>query len=255
MEVYVSQFVLFMLLFARITSLIVAAPAFGHQSVPVQVKVGVGAFIALVMFPAAQATSPLPDLQFAVFVLTVVKEIMVGLVLGCALGVLFSGIRYAGELISFSMGLSLANIFDPESSQQTPVLGEFIYLVTLLIFFALNGHHFVLEALQLTYAAVPVGGFTMGPALADRLVALAGTVFVVAVKVAAPVMVAIFLTNVSLSILARVMPQMNVFIVSFPLNIAVGLVVLMSSSMFLVYVFRRLLTGFEANVIELVKVM
>lgn len=255
MEIYEAQFLLFLVLFARITALIIIAPVFGHQSIPVQAKVALGAFLSFVLYPMVSHTTPHIDVQLLAFFVLIIQEVLVGLLLGFAVGMLFAGIMYAGEIISFSIGLSIANIFDPEGSQQTPVIGEFLYLLVVLIFIHLNGHHFVLEALQLTYAAVPIGTFVFSQPLADKVIAFGSLMFIVAVKFAAPLMVASFLTNVGLSILARVMPQMNIFVVSFPLSIGVGLIVLMSTAPFMVFVFKKLLLGFEDNIVELIKVL
>lgn len=255
MEIYVRQFLVFLVLFVRCTALVVAAPVFGHQSIPVQTKVALGAFLSFVLYPVVSHSAPQIDAQLLAFFVLIIQEALVGLLLGFAVGILLAGIMYAGEIISFSIGLSIANIFDPEGSQQTPVIGEFLYLLVVLMFLLLNGHHFVLEALQLTYAAVPIGTFAFSQPLADKVIAFGSLMFVVAVKCAAPLMVASFLTNVALSILARVMPQMNIFVVSFPVTIGVGLVVLISAAPFMVFVFKKLLQGFEGNMVELIRVL
>jgi len=181
--------------------------------------------------------------------------VMVGVILGFSVGIFFAAIKYAGELISFSLGLSAANMFSPEDNDQVPILGEFLYLFALLVFLLINGHHFVLEALQLTYSSVPIGTFGFSFPLFEKMVSFGSLMFVVAVKIAAPVMVAEFLTNVGLSVLARVMPQMNVFIISFPLSIGVGLIVLVSTAPFMFFIFKKLLLGFEDNILELVRVL
>ncbi len=255
MEITVSQFLLFGLLFARITSVIVAMPVLGHQGIPPQAKIALGLFLSLVMFPLVSSNAPKVELQLLSFVVLVVQEIFVGLSIGFAAGLLFAGVRYAGELIGFDMGFSAANVFDPESAQNVPLIGEFLYLIMLLTFVVLNGHHFVLQALYLSYSAVPIGEFAFNGPLVEKMTAMTGLVFVVAVKLAAPVIVAIFLTNVALAVLARIMPQMNIFVVSFPMKIGVGAFVVMASAPLMVYLFKKLLAGFEENVLELVKAM
>ena len=255
LEVYVGQFGLFLMIFTRVASVIVIAPIVGHQAVPIQIKVGLGLFISFILFPLLSHTMPVLDLQLGVLVLVALKEIALGVLIGYVLGLLFAGIRYGGELISFSMGISIANVFDPESSQNTPVVGEFLYLTTLLLFLVLNGHHFMLEALQASYAIVPIGAFVFSESLVAMLIKLTALVFIVGVKIAAPVLVACFLVNFGLSILARVMPQANIFMLAFPITIGVGLLVLFSSIPMLIVVFKKLLTSFETNVIELLKVV
>ena len=255
MDVYVAQFVIYLMIFTRVISAIVTAPVVGHVAVPAPLKIGLGLFIAFIVFPFVSHITPVSNLMLGELVLIVIKEIVLGVLIGFVLGILFSGVRYAGELISLSMCLSIANVFDPESSQDNPVVGEFLYITTLLLFLVLNGHHFVFEALQASFSTVPLGAFVFSGSLMHLLIKLTALVFIVGVKIAAPVLVACFLTNFGLSILARVMPQANIFMLAFPITIGVGLLVLFSSTPILIVVFKKLLTSFENNVIELLKVV
>jgi flagellar biosynthetic protein FliR len=255
MEVYVSQFLVFLMLFTRITAMIVVAPILGHQAIPVQMKVAFGMFFAFVMYPIASAQASVINAELLPLVLMAMKEVAVGLTIGFATGLLFAGVRYAGELISLDTGLSGAAMFDAEMNSQASLISEFLYLGMLMVFLLLNGHHFVIEALEMSYAAVPLGGFTFNTEITQMMIKLTGYAFVIAVKLAAPVMVAMFLINVALSILSRVMPQMNIFALAFPLKIGIGFYALVASAPLLVFVFKKLLTSFETNILELVKAL
>ncbi|MBI5471714.1 MAG: flagellar biosynthetic protein FliR [Ignavibacteriae bacterium] len=255
MEVYVSQFLIFVMLFARVTALIVVAPILGHQSIPVQIKVAIGLFLAFVMYPNAAGTEQVVEAEFLPIVIMALKEVIVGLIIGFATGLIFAGVRYAGDLIAMDIGISMAAMFDPESNTQSSIISEFLYLTMAMIFLLLNGHHFVLEALHLSYAAVPIGGLAVTGAVSAILIKLTGMTFVIAAKLAAPIMVSMFLINLAVSILSRVMPQMNIFAVVFPVKIGVGFFVVMVSIPLLAFVFQKLLSSFEANILELVKVM
>ena len=142
------------------------------------------------------------------------QEVLTGLLIGFAMGLVFAGVRAAGELIGFDLGLSIATAFDPETGSNN-IVGAFLYLVMLLVFILVNGHHFVLQALVLSYDAIPIGGFTLSGPVADQLLGMTGIIFIVGVKCAAPIIVASFLMNVALAILSRVAPQVNVFMVEF----------------------------------------
>jgi len=255
MEIMATQLVLFLLIFSRVISLIAVAPILGNQSIPVQLKIALSFFIACVMFPIVSHGAPQVDVRLFAMVLMMVQEVAVGLLIGFAAGLIFAGVRYAGELMSFMMGFSLASVIDPESGEQNGVIGEFMYMMTLLVFLMINGHHFLLEALQMSYVSVPTGGFVMSAMVGSKIISLGGIVFMIAVKLAAPVMVAVFLVNVALAILARVSPQMNVFMLSFPLNIGVGVLVLVTTAPLIVFVFKKSLLGFEEGLLELVKAM
>jgi len=255
MEIYVSQFVLFVLIFARVMSLIAVAPIVGHQVVPIQVKVGLGLFVALVLYPVVAATHPVIDQSLAGIVFLVLKETAVGLLLGFVSGFILLGALMAGEFISLDLGLSMASVLDPDSGAQNTVLSEFLRIVMTLIFLLLNGHHFVLQALRMSFDTVGIGQFVITPGLSERLIVLTGTVFVVGIKLAAPIIVASFIVNVALAVLARVTPQINVFILNFQLKIGIGLALLMTAAPMMIYVFKKLLAGFEDNMIELVKAL
>jgi flagellar biosynthesis protein FliR len=254
MEVYALQFVLFTLLFVRCASLVAVAPVLGHAAVPVQTKVGLSAFMAFILYPVMVARGVHVDLQLASLALLTVQEALTGLAIGFAAGLIFSGTQVAGELIGFDLGLSVATVFDPETGPNN-IIGSFLYLLMVLIFLLLNGPQFILQALILSYDTVPLGGFAISGATADRLLHMAGLIFAIGLKCAAPIMVASFLLNLALAVLARVAPQVNVFIISFPIKIGVGVLVLIAAAPILVYAFKQLLLGFEDELLLFVRTL
>jgi flagellar biosynthetic protein FliR len=255
MEVYAVQLVMFLLLFARIASMVAVAPFVGDQAIPPQVKVALSLFLALVFSPLVSAQAGTVDLQLGALALLALKEVVAGLVIGFAAGLVFAAVRAAGELIGFELGFSLASAFDPEAGQNNTIVARFFGLSMIMVFLLVNGHHFLFEALQMSYAAIPIGKFALTGAVSGHMVRLSGIVFTVAIKLAAPVIVASFLVNVAMAVLARVSPQINVFFVSLPLKVGVGLLVLMASGPMVVFVFKKLLAGFEANLLDLVKAL
>jgi flagellar biosynthesis protein FliR len=254
MEVYILQFVLFVLLFLRCASLIVVAPLFGHTNVPAQTKVGLSAFLAFVLYPIIAARGVHVDLQLGGMAVLALQEVMTGLAIGFAAGLIFASTQVAGELIGFDLGLSLATAFDPETGANN-IIGTFLYLIMVLVFLMLNGPQMVLQALVVSYEVVPVGGFAITGATADRLLHMAGLIFATGVKFAAPIIVASFLLNLALAVLARVSPQMNVLFISFPIKIGVGILVLMAAAPILVYAFKQLLMGFEEEMLVFVRTL
>ncbi|MBS4028637.1 MAG: flagellar biosynthetic protein FliR [Ignavibacteriales bacterium] len=255
-DVLVSQFVLYVMLFVRLGTMVAVAPVFGHEAVPPQVKIAFALFLSLAFFPlASKLTPPLLQNHFLSLILLVFQEAVVGMLIGFAVSIIFYGAMLAGEFIAFNMGLGFAHFFDPSVGQSVTVLSRFFHLISFLVFLSINGHHFVLEALQLSYGTVPIGGITFSQSVYTEMLSLSKTMFIVAVKIAAPAVVAMFLTNVVLAILSRVVPQMNIFIVGFPLQITVGLLVLYVVSPLMVVVFKKLLLDFEENLFELVRAM
>jgi flagellar biosynthesis protein FliR len=252
MDIFVSQFIVFILLFVRIGALIAVAPVLGHSNVPLQVKIAIGLFISYVMYPLIIQSGPVIDTALIPFALMAVQEVIVGLLIGFAMALIFAGVQYAGNIMAFNMGLYFANVFDPESSQQIPVLSTFMYLFTMLIFVLVNGHHAMIQALLLSYASAPIGEFALSGGVLEGLVNIGGMMFVTAVMLSAPILVALFLVNVGFGLLARVVPRMNVFIISFPLKIGMGMVILLTTMPMLAFVFKKILTGFQNNLLEMI---
>jgi flagellar biosynthesis protein FliR len=227
----------------------------GHTSVPVQIKVGLSIFLSLVVMPMTTAHHPEIDTRLIPFVIAILKEIGVGLVVGFATGLVFAGVQFAGDLISMELGVSLANMFDPDTNQSNPVVSQFLSLGMTLVYLAINGHHFIIQSILILAEKVPVGGLAISGEMSHQLIAMTGLIFAVGVRIAAPVLVASFLTNIALAVLSRVVPQMNVFTVSFPVKIGVGFAVLSASVPLMVAGFRTVLAEFEGGILDLIRVM
>ena len=255
MEIAVLQFVIGLLVFVRVTSLLVLAPGFGNKAVPPQVKIALGVFVSFVLYPVVAAAHPVVDVRLGSLIVLALKESAVGMAIGFVSGLVFEGVRIAGDLIGFDLGLSMAMLYDPENGTSNNVIAQLMTMCALMIFFILNGHHFILQALYASYGVVPRGTFHMSPALLDGIVSLTGMTIAVGVKLAAPVIVTSFLINIALAVLTRVAPQINVFFVTVSLKTGAGLFVLMASAPMVIAVFRKLLLSFEDGILDIVKAM
>jgi flagellar biosynthetic protein FliR len=154
------------------------------------------------------------------------KEILLGLLIGLVFQLIFFGARTAGAIIGYQIGFALFSLPDAEEGVQTSILGQFWFLVAALIFLSINGHHLVISAFAESYEAIPPGAAAMGTSVGELIIKSTAYVFVLALKIAAPVMIALFLTDVALGTIAKTMPTMNVFFVGFPVKIGVGLLVM-----------------------------
>ncbi len=255
MTFYAEKFVIFMLVFIRTLSMFATAPLYGSQSIPAQLKVWGAAFVAFALFPIIASHSPSVPLDLGSLILLALQEVIVGSVIGFTLGIIFHGVVYAGELFAFVMGFSISSIIDPQNGFDVPVVGQFEYIVAIFIFLILNGHLFLLQALSLSYTAVPISGLKITGSAVQLFVHMTGLVFVAAIKIGAPVIISLFLTDVLMGIMSRMVPQVNVFFVGMPVAIGVGLFTLMASIPFFVFVFARLLGSFESEVVQLVRLM
>ena len=254
MEYYILQFVLLIIIFVRIVTLFSVAPIFNNPVIPIQVRISMALFFSFVLFSLLKESAPNINLDFLSFVVLVMIETVVGLIIGFTMSLIFWGMQYAGELMGFDLGLNIATLYDPETGNN-PVLGRFFNYVALLIFLIINGHHFIIDAIKISYDSVPIAGFTLSADFIEKITKATSIIFIVAIKIAAPILISLFLTNISLGIMARVVPQMNIFLVGAPLKIAVGLFIISIVMPFIIVIFRKLLYNFESNVIELIRVM
>jgi len=219
-----NQAQLFMLAFVRIASMLALMPIFGSASIPVQLKAGLSLAVCFILFPFIQqhATVPLPATT-GLFVYKIVLEVFVGISIGFVATLLFSAIQFAGYLIDALTGFSFVELVDPFTDTSVTVFGQFNVLVFTIVFFLINGHYFMLLAVEKSFEVIPLLGVSapMGK-LAAFMTQQTGAVFVIAFKMCAPMFVTLMVTQVALGVVARTVPQINVFFVGIPLNIAVA---------------------------------
>ncbi|HON99414.1 MAG TPA: flagellar biosynthetic protein FliR [Syntrophales bacterium] len=217
----------FILIFLRVTTILVMIPVFGDRAVPARVKGGLGILVTLILYPLIRIEVPdlfTADLFFLATAMS--QEVLIGILIGFACRCLFMAIQAAGELTGLQIGLSMANIFDPLTSVQITIVSEFLYLMGALVFLMVDGHHIFLAALRDSYQYLPPFTLSLKGSLMTMLLRLTADVFRIALQLSAPVLAVAVLINVSLGVIARTVPQINVFIVGFPLQIAVGLIFL-----------------------------
>jgi flagellar biosynthetic protein FliR len=157
----------------------------------------------------------------------------------------------AAGLIGVQMGFGIVNVLDPREGQQVPLLSRLYDLIAVLLFLLMNGHHLLIRALGLSVRAMPLGGVQIGPGVAEQLLGLAGSIFVVALAVGAPLIAVLFLTDAAMGFVARTVPQMNIFIVGFPVKIALGMLGIALTLPFFVRTIDRLMSNLETDLLAL----
>lgn len=221
----IRQIDLFLLVLGRVIGVFVIAPVFGGQRIPGAVRVGFTVMVAGLVTMVFPVKVSIPR-DMIYYTLGLITEFLIGFMIGFAMYLVFVAVQVAGQLIDMQMGFSIVNVLDPQSGVQIPLIGNFQYLMALLILLSLNGHHLILAALVKSYDFIPLlGGHLVGP-VTETLLRMFSGLFVTAIKIAAPVVGSLLVTDVALGIIARTVPQMNVFIVGMPAKIAIGLVIL-----------------------------
>ncbi|MBC7084093.1 MAG: flagellar type III secretion system protein FliR [Firmicutes bacterium] len=241
----------YLLVLARIGGVFGFAPVFGSYNVPLQVKAGMSAALALVTFPLVQAPPTGYPGDIVSYAVCVGREILVGAIIGYVASLFMVAVQLAGQLVDIQIGFGLVNVVDPVANRQVTVMGQFQYLLAMLLFLVFNGHHMVLAGLVESYAVVPISGFTLTAKLQAGVVRLFCNTVVVAFKIAAPVTCTLLLADVVMAVLARTVPQMNVFIVGFPLKIGVGLLTLLVALPLFVLILKGMFSGLERDILAL----
>lgn len=210
---------------SRILGLIAAAPVFGSVSVPVQVKIGLGFFLSIIIAPLVPALSPLDPISFQ-GLLILVQQLVLGLAMGFAMRIVFAAVEMAGTLTGMTMGLSFATFFDPQSRGQSTAIGQFFALLATLAFLAVDGHLLLISILAESFLTLPIAPLPLDGQSFYHLANWGGRIFSTGLQLSLPILAALLITNIALGILTRAAPQLNIFGIGFPVTLSVGLVLI-----------------------------
>jgi flagellar biosynthetic protein FliR len=215
----------FLFVFIRIGIIFATIPLFGTEILPRRITAILAFFLSLVLMPIVPpAGMTLESLTLLSLIVLVLHELLIGLCLGLAVNVIFAGVQIAGQLAGFQMGFAIANVVDPMTGENAPITANVLYITTFLLFLSFGGHHMLIKALVESFYIIPIEARFAHDGYLVAALQYASQMFVIAVKVAAPVIGVLLLINIAFAITARAIPQMNVFIMAFPLTIAIGLV-------------------------------
>ncbi len=211
----------FYLTLFRISVVLFIMPFFG-DTLPNLVKAALLIVLTLAVWPKLSfPPSYYPANGFNIGVMFV-GELVLGLTLGCIVRMIIATVQIGGAIINFQMGFSMVNSFDPLTGMEEPMTTQFIYMCTMLTFLSLDGHLHLIKALGDSFSIVPPGGLFLSPALMNEVMLFSKQMFILGVRIAAPVIMALFLVDLALALISRTAPQMNILVMGFPLKIAVG---------------------------------
>ncbi len=249
------QLQLFFLVFLRVGAIMITIPVFESRSIPQLFKLALAFTASLALFPLLGLEAVPISSSIIGLGIGAAGEILLGLVIGFSVKLIFAGIQLAGQMAGYQMGMAIANVMDPAESQQIPLLAQFNNLCALLIFLALNAHHWFIRALTQSYRLVPPFNARFDGALTEHLIQLGGKMFVIAIQVGAPIIATLLVTSVAFGLIARTVPQMNVFIVAMPLKIGVGLVFLGFSLPYFSAFLKKVFDGLGHHILVMLKLM
>lgn len=218
------------LIFVRVLAVLATAPIFSNQSVPAIAKIGFAGLLSLILMPApeTQVSGALASVPAGMlpFLLIVAQEILIGVTVGFVSNLVFVTVGMAASMMGLQIGFRAANLFDPFTNAPTSALEQFYTLLAVALFLTINGHHWFIRALARTFDVAPLGSFVLNNIRLEYLVALTGETFVTAARIALPVIATLLLADLGLGLVARAVPQIQVFFLGLPLKMGLGLLTL-----------------------------
>ena len=217
----------FMLLFFRFAALFIAVPIFSHKNIPMNIKASMAFFFTIVFYasmPPLTLTINLPSV-----VLAILSEFLLGLAVGIILQLAYNVITFAGGMISFMMGFSMASAIDPQTGISMPIVSQFLSLMGLMVLFALDLHHWMLLFVDDSLKSIPLGGFVMTHDLLNYIIFATSKMFLVGFMIAFPIIALSWLADVIFGMLMKTMPQFNLLVIGFPIKIMVAFAVLIAT--------------------------
>jgi flagellar biosynthetic protein FliR len=218
------EFKAFFLVLIRVSVIFQMLPFFNARVIPTLAKAGLAFVITIILFPVINTKMvqfPSTIIGMSQLILT---EFIIGIILGLMVLVFFEGVRMMGQMVGFQTGFAITNIIDPQSGAQISILANLAYLVAMIFFLLLNGHYILLRAVRESFDIIQVGSLGLNFKMFNKLIPIYGDMFSIAVKIGAPAIAALLFTNLAFGLIVKFIPQMNIMIVAFPVQITIGLI-------------------------------
>jgi flagellar biosynthetic protein FliR len=222
----VEQFQTFLIVTSRVAGFIGAIPVISSAQAPGRIKTAMVVAISLAVFPVMSGAVPNISFSPLPFMLLIISELLLGLLLGLVARLIFTAVEFGATVIGYQMGFAAAEVFDPQNQRQVAIISQFQNIFAILIFLAINGHHLFLQTAIRSYELLPPGQIDFSGQAVPYLMELASHMFSIGVQFSAPVLAVLLLSGLILGVLARVFPQLNVFLLSFPINIGTAFIVI-----------------------------
>lgn len=250
-----SNIDVFLLIAARIGGIFITGPVFSNRVIPNQVKALLTILLSMIMFTGLHLRPPAIPEQLGPFTLYLASELIIGLIIGFVIQLTFAAIQFAGQAIDMQLGFGIVNVIDPVYGIQAPLVGSFQNLLALLLFLTTNSHHYMLAALYESYKLIPIFGLAGGKAASELMIQLFGNMLVTGLKLAIPVVGAMFVAEVALGLMARTVPQMQIFFVAMPAKIALGLILLIIVLPVYLATLQLLFEGNYQDTLRMIKIL
>ncbi len=218
----------FILALLRVSALVFSSPIFGRRNLPNLIKISLCIALTTILYSAWNTVPELVYSGVLGYAILCIKELMFGLVLGYVTTLFFSLMQTAGQAIDMQMGFGMVNVLDAQSNLSVPMMGNFLYIVLLAVFFAANAHRQLIFILLSTFQNIPVGEVALNPMLGYSALEVFALSFGLVINIAMPIVAAGLVAEVFMGFVVRTTPQLNIFVVGIPLKILLGFLVLLT---------------------------
>lgn len=222
----VDKIQLALICLARVAAILGSMPIFGSAQTPARVKTVLALLVTVLILPAVETTLPSNAFAPLSLGLLIANEAMLGIMMGFIARLIFTAVEFGGTIVGYQMGFAAANVYDPQNQRQVSLISQFQNVFAILVFLALDVHHMFLEVMVDSYRTLPPGLLDFSGEAVPLVMELTGHMFVLAIRFSAPILAVLLLSGLVLGILARVFPQLNVFMLSFPINIGMAFVII-----------------------------
>ena len=216
----------FLICLARVGSMFGSIPVFNGGQVPPQLRLGIVVLFALLVYPVVSGFIPDQSFGSIELALLLIQEVILGLMVGFLAQLVFMAAEFAGSLIGYQMGFAAANVFDPTTQRQVALISQFQGVFAILVFLALDVHHLFMRAIVASFEMLPPGSLNLSGGAIPMIMEVANHSLILSIQMVAPIIALLMMANLTLGIMARVFPQLNVFMLSFPINIGVSFIVM-----------------------------
>lgn len=251
MLISIAQTQIFFLVLTRVMAVIIHIPNLGGQTIPTQIRIGLGIVLAAILVPWTPLGTDVESMALLTFASAILKEIIIGTLIGYAAILTFAVISIAGETMGIGSGFGSDRIFNPALEQSVTPIGQLFVVISMLYFMAINGHHISIFALQKSFTLIPVNSAL--PAFSvETLLRSTAQLIAVGIQIAFPIFAALLLTDITLGLLSRVAPQVQVYFLGLPLKIGLSLFALgLSLSIFFPHL-RDLFSNLGSRMLSMV---
>lgn len=241
LNLLLTKWLVFTLVLIRVSGLVGFAPVFGSTMLPRRVKIALAVLLAMIVYPLVPLAETVLPQTLDQFVMAAFKELAIGVTIGFVANLVFIGVQMAGQMVGMQMGFAIANVLNPMTQSEQSVIGQFYFFFAIAVFVVIDGPGMLVRVMAHSFETIPIGNFTLDANVFEVVARSTQSIFTTGIKIAAPMIVALFMVLTGMGFVARTVPQFNILVVGFSLSIGMGLFMMLVSMATVGYVIAKLL--------------